>query len=136
MRLTVPRMCSHSGPDNQKGYRTEAEIEADNKRDPMPRLKRHLVPAILSAAEWTALEKEVERDVSAALDAARARPGPAAESVGHHVYADDSPSVAEAHGGLSRAERAALSGTDVPRDDGDMLRSPRQCGARWRASSK
>src|SRR5687768_12773981 len=29
IRLTVPRLSSHSGPDNQKGYRTEAEIAAD-----------------------------------------------------------------------------------------------------------
>ena len=39
VRLTVPRLCCHSGPDNQKGYRTEAEIAADATRDPLPRLR-------------------------------------------------------------------------------------------------
>src|SRR6476646_6329245 len=70
IRLTVPRLCSHSGPDNQRGYRTDAEIAEDSKRDPMPRLERHLVPAILSEKEWKALAGEVERDVASALTAA------------------------------------------------------------------
>ena len=37
VHLTVPRLSSHSGPDNQKGYRTDAEIAADQARDPLPR---------------------------------------------------------------------------------------------------
>src|SRR5919204_108129 len=74
IRLTVPRLCSHSGPDNQKAYRTEEEIEADRKRDPLPKLRRFLVPSHLSADEWAALEREVEREVAAALEGARARP--------------------------------------------------------------
>ncbi|HKS06113.1 MAG TPA: transketolase C-terminal domain-containing protein [Gemmatimonadaceae bacterium] len=120
VRLTVPRMCSHSGPDNQKGYRTDAEIEADFARDPMPRLKKHLVPSFLSSAEWTALEQEVERDVQAALAGARARPAPSPDGVGRFVFADES--AEEAYGGLTRAERGALGGTDVAEEGGDMLR--------------
>ncbi|MDA1081694.1 MAG: thiamine pyrophosphate-dependent enzyme [Gemmatimonadetes bacterium] len=122
VRLTVPRMCSHSGPDNQKGYRTDAEIDADTKRDPLPKLKRYLVPDFLSARDWTALEKEVERDVAVALEAARARPGPDPANVAQFVYADESSGVAEAQGGLSRSERDALGGTDVPEGGGDTLR--------------
>src|SRR6185503_566288 len=38
IHLTVPRLCSHSGPDNQKGYRTEREVAEDAARDPLPRL--------------------------------------------------------------------------------------------------
>ena len=69
------RACaSHSGPDNQRGYRTDAEIAADVARDPMPRLRAHLVPSLLSESEWNELEAEVARDVQQALDAARARP--------------------------------------------------------------
>jgi len=122
VRLTVPRMCSHSGPDNQKGYRTAAEIDADTKRDPLPKLKRFLVPDRLSASDWVALEKEVERDVAVALEAARARPGPDPVNVARFVYADESPDVADAQGGLSRAERDALAGTDVPAEGGDIVR--------------
>jgi 2-oxoisovalerate dehydrogenase E1 component len=122
VRLTVPRMCSHSGPDNQRGYRTDEEIEADMQRDPMPRLKAHMVPATLTEIEWRALEEEVAHDVQGALEGARSRPAPSPESVGRYVYADDSPGVADAYGGLTRAERAALGGTDVPEDGGELLR--------------
>ncbi|NUR32646.1 MAG: pyruvate dehydrogenase, partial [Gemmatimonadaceae bacterium] len=48
VHLTVPRLSSHSGPDNQKGYRTDEEIAADTERDPLPQLRAHLVPALMS----------------------------------------------------------------------------------------
>jgi len=123
VRLTVPRLSSHSGPDNQKGYRTDAEIAADLARDPLPRLREYLVPAIMSAADWQDLEAEVAGDVAAALDAARARPVPDPATIAQHVFADESSDAPEATlGGLSRAERAALGGTDVPQDGGDLVR--------------
>ncbi len=123
VRLTVPRLSSHSGPDNQKGYRTDAEIAADLARDPLPRLREYLVPAVMSVADWQDLEAEVAGDVAAALDAARARPVPDPSTIAQHVFADDSSDAPEATlGGLSRAERAALGGTDVPQDDGDLVR--------------
>ncbi|MCX5755098.1 MAG: thiamine pyrophosphate-dependent enzyme [Gemmatimonadetes bacterium] len=120
VRLTVPRMCSHSGPDNQKGYRTDAEIAADTKRDPLPKLRKYLVPELLSESEWNKLEAEVERDVAHGLAGARARPAPTPDGIGQFVYADES--AEDAYGGLSKAERAALSGTDVPQEGGDIVR--------------
>lgn len=121
VRLTVPRLSSHSGPDNQKGYRTEAEIAADAARDPLPALRDYLVPALFSETEWQALEAEVARDVQAALDAARSRPMPDPATVARHVYGE-SGTAYEAMGGLSREERDALGGTEVPDDGGDLLR--------------
>src|SRR6478672_1220924 len=93
VHLTVPRLCSHSGPDNQKGYRTEKEIAADIARDPLPKLRAHLVPALLSEEEWSALEAEVARDGDAT-----------------------------AFGGMTAAEREALGGTDIPSEGGDVVR--------------
>jgi 2-oxoisovalerate dehydrogenase E1 component len=122
VHLTLPRLSSHSGPDNQKGYRTDAEIAADEARDPLPRLRRYLVPSILSAADWSALQVEVARDVEQALSAARARPVPDAARIGEHVFADDRDDAPEAFGGLSRASRRALGGTETPREDGGPLR--------------
>ena len=122
VRLTVPRLSSHSGPDNQRGYRTDDEIAADSARDPMPRLRAHLVPSLLSEADWREIEAEVARDVQTALDAARARPLPDPGNVAHWVYADDSPDSPEAFGGLSRAERAQLGGTETAADSGEVVR--------------
>ena len=122
VRLTVPRLCSHSGPDNQRGYRTEAEISSDKERDPLPRLRSYLVPSRLSDEEWSTIETEVQRDVQTGLDAARARPNPDPSTIARWVYADDTPDSAEALGGLSRAERSALGGTTSAADGGDVVR--------------
>ena len=123
VRLTVPRLSSHSGPDNQKGYRTDEEIAADSARDPLPRLRRHLVPALLSDAEWAALEAEVTRDVDTALQAARARAVPDPSTVKRFVYTEaprsgDRPTF----GGLTSDEAAALGGSEAADEDGDMVR--------------
>jgi 2-oxoisovalerate dehydrogenase E1 component len=122
VRLTVPRLCSHSGPDNQKGYRTDAEIASDSERDPLPRLRAHLVPSIMGADEWTALESQVARDIQAALEAARARPNPDPARVKRWVYADDSTDSPEAFGGLSRAERGALATSTEKSETQDVVR--------------
>ena len=123
IRLTVPRLSSHSGPDNQKGYRTDAEIAADAARDPMPRLRAHLVPGVISEKDWKKLEGEVANDVNVALAGARARPAPVPDKIKRFVYAETpEPGDATAMGGLTRAEIAALGGSETAREDGEMLR--------------
>jgi 2-oxoisovalerate dehydrogenase E1 component len=123
LHLTMPRLSSHSGPDNQKGYRTEKEIAADAARDPLPRLRSYLVPGYMSEQEWTALEREVTRDVEAGLQGARARPDPDPASVKRFVYAE-APRAGDApvFGGLSEPERASLGGTDTASESGDFVR--------------
>jgi 2-oxoisovalerate dehydrogenase E1 component len=123
VRLTVPRLSSHSGPDNQKAYRTEEEIAADAARDPLPKLRRYLVPAFMSDAEWGELEAEVERDVATGLAGARGRPAPDPATVKRFVYAGpQQPGDAESLGGLRPEEREALGGTDAPAPGGETVR--------------
>ncbi|MEO7361883.1 MAG: transketolase C-terminal domain-containing protein [Gemmatimonadaceae bacterium] len=124
VRLTVPRLSSHSGPDNQKGYRSVEEIADDETRDPLPKLRRYLVPALLSEADWASVEADVTRDVDVALQAARARSIPDAATISRYVFADDSGESDDAFGGLSRSDREALGGTAVPEDVGELLRFP------------
>jgi 2-oxoisovalerate dehydrogenase E1 component len=123
VHLTVPRLSSHSGPDNQKGYRTDEEIAADTDRDPLPKLRAHLVPAFMSESAWTSLEEEVARDVEAGVSAARARGIPNPADVKRFVYAE-SPRADDVRtfGGLPDEERSALGGSDVPAEDGDVVR--------------
>lgn len=122
VHLTVPRLSSHSGPDNQKGYRTDAQIAEDAARDPLPRLRSFIVPAHLSEEAWRELEGEVARDVEAALASARARPAPDPDTVLRHRYAEPDAPADEAMGGLTASERAALGGSTVPQDGGETLR--------------
>ncbi len=123
VHLTVPRLSSHSGPDNQKGYRTAEAIAADQARDPLPRLRAFLVPSVMSEEEWHALEATVAHNVDAGLQAARARPAPDPASVQRFVYGEArQPGDCEALGGLTDDERTSLGGTDVAADDGDIVR--------------
>jgi 2-oxoisovalerate dehydrogenase E1 component len=123
VHLTVPRLCSHSGPDNQRGYRTDEEIAADTARDPLPKLRAHLVPAILTEQEWMDLEHEVARDVDAALQAARARPAPDPATVKRFIYAEPSrDGDVTAFGGLTERERDTLGGTSTLVENGEMVR--------------
>jgi len=125
VHLTVPRLSSHSGPDNQKGYRTDEEIAADAARDPLPKLREYLVPAMLSEKEWKALEALVDRDVAAALEGARARPVPDPARVKRHIYAETpSPDDDLALGGLTESEIAALGGSAQAAEGGDLVRVP------------
>lgn len=122
LRLTVPRLSSHSGPDNQKGYRSDAEIAHDWERDPVPKLKRYLVPGVLSESEWAALERQVERDVKIGLSAARARPAPDPSRVKQFVYAEPNAGGRPALGGMPQATKQALAGQPAPTESGELLR--------------
>ncbi|HZS61240.1 MAG TPA: transketolase C-terminal domain-containing protein [Gemmatimonadaceae bacterium] len=115
IRLTVPRLSSHSGPDNQLGYRTEAEIAADWTRDPLPRLR-----ALFSPDEWAGIEREVQRDVDVALTGARKRAAPDAATVKHFVYAE--PGSSDTLGGLTDKEIAALRSTGEKHEEGSPIR--------------
>lgn len=120
IHLTVPRLSSHSGPDNQRGYRTEEEIAADFTRDPLPKLKRHLVPRVLSAAQWRELEAEVQRDVDEGLRKARARPSSDPKLVTRFVF--EEPGEAATLGGLTLEERNALDGNERAEESGEVVR--------------
>ena len=125
VRLTVPRLSSHSGPDNQKGYRSAEEIAADWARDPLPKLQQYLVPEILSKDDWRALEQEVARDVGAGLEGARARPAPDPAGVRRFLYAEPAvPGDPVALGGMRDDERERLPSTAVPDETGELLRLP------------
>src|ERR1700722_8250102 len=119
IHLTVPRLSSHSGPDNQLGYRTEAEIADDWRRDPLPKLRAYAVPGVMSEEAWREIERDVERDVGEGLAGARARPAPNPETVKRFIYAEPPrPGDAERIGG-----RATLrEGTYIVAQDGPMLR--------------
>ena len=82
LRLTVPRLEGHSAQDTE-AYRSEAEVEAEHERDPLPRLKAHCG---LSEKEWQAIEREVAAEIAAATAEAEARGVTPAETVADGVY--------------------------------------------------
>ena len=86
LRLSVPRLCGHSGADNQS-YKT-AEQKADElSRDPLPRLKEYCrKKKILSSKQWEELEKNVEINVREALDRAINYDQPRQQDIMEHMF--------------------------------------------------
>jgi 2-oxoisovalerate dehydrogenase E1 component len=116
LRLTVPRLCGHSGQDTQ-AYKSAETLEEEKARDPLERLYQYLVPSALSERAWRELEEEVNREVRAALDAALARPEPDARTVTRHVFAEAGPGKVSAVarvGGLAAEGPPRTASSVVP----------------------
>lgn len=111
LRLEVPRLSGHSGQDTQ-AYKT-AECIADEKaRDPLPKLRSYLIPALMSESEWSDLESEAERDVSAALEGALNRPDPDPSSITKYRYAERDE--LQLVGGLWASDHRFPEATETP----------------------
>ncbi|HEX8216395.1 MAG TPA: thiamine pyrophosphate-dependent enzyme, partial [Allosphingosinicella sp.] len=85
LRLTVPRLQGHSFQDTQ-AYKPDELVRDEWTRDPLPRLKAHLVPSAMSEAEWDSIEAEAQAAVEAARAEAEARGVSQPEHVLDHVY--------------------------------------------------
>ncbi|MBV8896396.1 MAG: hypothetical protein JO051_07785 [Acidobacteriaceae bacterium] len=86
LRLTVPRLSGHSGQDTQ-AYKCAELLSSERAKDPLPALKRYLVPALISQNEWNALEQDAESELQSALDEALARPDPDPSCATHFLLA-------------------------------------------------
>lgn len=85
LRLSVPRLCGHSGADSQS-YKSIEEKEQEQLRDPLPRLKEFCISTgVMTSQEWEELSAEVEKKVRAACERALAQPEPVVETVFDHV---------------------------------------------------
>lgn len=83
------RAYSHALSDDDKLYRTKAEREADQLRDPIRRMRARLLEEKLATeAEIKAVEEQVDRDVIAAADLALQAPLPKREEATKHVYSE------------------------------------------------
>lgn len=119
LRLTVPRLCGHSGQDTQ-AYKSPETISLERARDPLQRLRRFLVPRVLSEEDWTRLASDAHRDVEAAVEKALSRPLPDPRSLTRYVFAESTAEgalEAQEQGGLASAGCALPSGTREPRPE-------------------
>ncbi|HEX8754717.1 MAG TPA: transketolase C-terminal domain-containing protein, partial [Steroidobacteraceae bacterium] len=119
LRLTVPRLCGHSGQDTQT-YKSPETISLERARDPLQRLRRFLVPRVLSEQDWTRLASDAHRDVEAAVEKALGRPLPDPRSLTRYVFAESATEgapEAQEQGGLAGAGCALPPGTREPRPE-------------------
>src|SRR4051812_10287053 len=86
----VTRPYSHSLSDDEKLYKTADERAAEARRDPITRLASLLVAEeIASEAELKAIVREVEEEVNAAAEKAKASEKPARDTATLFVYSPD-----------------------------------------------
>jgi pyruvate dehydrogenase E1 component subunit alpha len=82
------RMGAHSTSDDPTRYRSNEEVEAWAKKDPLDRLRKHLVHlGMTDDAKDEALDAELKEEVAAALRAVEDLPPPAPSSLLEDVYA-------------------------------------------------
>ncbi|MCB0718748.1 MAG: pyruvate dehydrogenase [Bacteroidetes bacterium] len=87
LRLTVPRLCGHSGQDNQ-AYKSDELLAEEMSRDPLQKLREYLIETRLSEGAWKALEEETNRYVERMLERATERVGPDASQVRRYAFAE------------------------------------------------
>ncbi len=102
LRLTVPRLAGHSAQDTQD-YKSAKTVESEKARDPLPRLKKYLVPDVMPAKEWAAIEKKVKKEVDEALGRVEKRDVMPSSDLTRHVFTETDESgspILQAVGGL------------------------------------
>jgi len=114
LRLRVPRLCGHSGQDTQ-AYKSREFLEEEKACDPLPKLKKFLIPSVMSESEFAELEAEVERDVRAALEGALARPEPDPAGITRYRFAE--PGELQQVGGLAASGYQFPPSSDQPQPE-------------------
>lgn len=83
------RLVPHTSSDDDRRYRTRAELEEWIKRDPIDRFRKRLLEeSALTEAEDQEMRAGVKRDIEEAVRAAEAAADPPPEDALRHVYCD------------------------------------------------
>ena len=86
----VVRPYSHSLSDDERQYRSDEEVQAENARDPIAKMQMWLLrEGILDADGINRLERKVDDEVQRAADRAVQAVLPKVESIPLHVYSED-----------------------------------------------
>jgi pyruvate dehydrogenase E1 component alpha subunit len=88
------RLLMHTTSDDPTRYRTEAEVEAWRKKDPIPRYRAYLEHrGLLTADAQKALEESVRAEVERAVQELEAFGTPAPDAPFDHVFATPPPGL-------------------------------------------
>jgi 2-oxoisovalerate dehydrogenase E1 component len=119
LRLTVPRLCGHSGQDTQT-YKSSDVVALEQARDPVRRLEELLVPRMMTEIDWSLIARDARREVEAAVERALARPLPNTARVTRHVFSEtsaDGATETQVQGGLAPEGPSFPAGTSVAKPE-------------------
>ena len=118
LRLTVPRLAGHSFQDTQ-AYKSADVVALETARDPLPKLRAHLVPHSMSAAAWDRSEAEATAAIERARRAAEERQVAEPATVTTHVFSE--PGASQREGGLRAEGYTPPPSTDAPQPSGPRV---------------
>ncbi len=105
------RIGAHSTSDDPTRYRAQSEVEAWMKRDPLARLRAHMVHlGLIDDAADAAMEQELNAEIAAAVAEVEALGPPARESLFEDVYAELPWTLEEQRAELARTPPAPAHG--------------------------
>lgn len=85
----VVRLDPHSSSDDHRKYRSEAELQAISKRDPILQTERYLLRNfVLTDDEVAALRAEIKAEVDRAAEEADGHPAPDETKLLAHIYSN------------------------------------------------
>ncbi len=91
------RLNSHSMSDNDRLYRAATEIEEDEGRDPIPRLRALLLEeGLAEEEELDRIGRVLKEEISEAADEALTHPQPAPETATRWLYSEEVDPTSEA----------------------------------------
>lgn len=88
IRLTVPRLNGHSYQDNQS-YKDDKLLKQEQKKDPLKKLKKFMVPDQVTEKTWKSWEKKAQETIEEASKAALDRPEPDSSQTEKYAFAED-----------------------------------------------
>lgn len=114
VQARVVRYESHSLSDDDRDYKTAAELEAERARDPLLKLRDRLTASgAASREELDELQKRTQAEVAAAATEALAMPWADPGTVTDHLYSPEVDPCAPAFETEPRFEPGAKAGTMV-----------------------
>jgi len=117
LRLTVPRLEGHSAQDTQ-AYKSEAQIEEEWARDPLPKLKKQCARSQIGDEAWADLERETAWQVQAAVAEAETRGVSSPDEVTSNVFYEGEMQQV---GGLWNSGYEPARSTDEPNPEGQRI---------------
>jgi len=123
LRLCVPRLEGHSFQDTQT-YKSKETVAEEWARDPLPRLRDHLVPALLSEDEWDGIARQARADVEAAREHAEARALPDPAGLERFVFSEtgaDGRPILQVQGGQWPLGYEPPTGQSDPATEGQRI---------------
>lgn len=83
----VPRIGPHSSSDDPKKYKSQDHVDADHRKDPLPKLEKWLIDrSVMTVDEIQALRDEIFNAVEEAAAMADAVPHPDPKTATDHVF--------------------------------------------------